>query len=318
MPQRTEHPISRTQELRPTVAIDLGGTHLRGALVSPGGEMLAHSRATRPRGAAEIVGAIRSLVQQLSDEGRGAIAGVGISVPGVVSGGRITANNLDWHDFALAEALGDLGIPLVVANDMKAAALGERRFGRGRGLDNLILLTVSTGIGAGIIIGGRIYDGAHGIAGEVGHTVVVVNGLLCSCGRRGCWEMLASGTAHNRRIIEAFESGTWPNLTACPTPQQVTERATSGDRAALALVRRTARYIGIGCANLVNLYDPQAIVFTGGFARANWELIADEVRREVHEQALIPGGDMLLTELGDDAGLLGAATLVLERERGAA
>src|SRR2546425_9510700 len=148
-----------------------------------------------------------------------------------------------------------------------------------------IFLPISTGIGAGIIVGGQIYRGSGGLAGEVGHMVVDLNGLLCGCGRRGCWEMIASGTAHKRRIKEAFASGTWANETVEPTPAEVTEQAARGDKAAKALVLRTARYLGIGVANLANLYDPEAVIFTGGFARNTWDLIHDYLEQEVHEQS---------------------------------
>src|SRR5438105_6592969 len=150
---------------------------------------------------------------------------------------------------------------------------------------DVIFLTISTGIGAGIIVAEQIYRGSGGLAGEVGHTVVDLNGLLCGCGRRGCWEMIGSGTAHKRRIKEAYASGTWPNIEAEPTPNEVTRRAQDGDKAAKALVLRTARYVGIGVANLANLYDPEAVVFTGGFARNNWELIHDYLEQEVHDQS---------------------------------
>jgi glucokinase len=129
--------------------------------------------------------------------------------------------------------------------------------------------------------------------------------------------MIASGTAHRRRIREAFASGTWPKLTEEPAPAEVTRRAAEGDRAAHALVLRTARYIGIGVTNLVNLYDPEAVVFTGGFARGNWELIHDYLLAEVRSQAFSQSTHLLLTELGDDAGIIGAASLALDSAGGA-
>jgi glucokinase len=144
---------------------------------------------------------------------------------------------------------------------------------------------------------------------------VDLNGLLCGCGRRGCWEMIASGTAHRRRIREAFASGTWPKLTEEPSPSDVSRRAANGDRAARALVLRTARYIGIGVSNLVNLYDPEAVIFTGGFARGNWDLMDDYLLTEVRDQSFSQSTQLLLTELGDDAGIIGAATLALEAVR---
>jgi glucokinase len=243
------------------------------------------------------------------------IAGIGVAVPGVVANGTVTANNLDWQRFPLAASLGIRDTPVLVANDMSAGALGELTFGRARGMRNVIYLTVSTGIGSGIILDGEVYRGANGSAGEVGHTVVDLNGLLCGCGRRGCWEMMASGTAHGRRVREAYASGTWPNLDHEPTPAEVTERAREGDRAARALVLRTARYLGIGVTNLANLYDPEAVIFTGGFARSNWDLIREYLENEVREQALVPSVQLLLTSLGDDAGLLGAASLVFHHLR---
>jgi glucokinase len=302
------------------IGIDLGGTHLRWALIDAQGEILFHRRAKRPTEAGEIVLALQDAIAECRQAG-GPADGVGVAVPGVVLNGAVTSNNLDWNRFPLADSLGLRDLPVLIANDMAAGALGELTFGRARGMRNVIYLTVSTGIGAGIILDGEVYRGAHGTAGEVGHTVVDLNGLLCGCGRRGCWEIIASGTAHRRRVREAYASGTWPNLEHEPSPEEVTERARAGDRAARALVLRTARYLGIGVANLANLYDPEAVIFTGGFARSSWDLIREYLETEVREQALMPSLQLLLTSLGDDAGILGAASLVfhhLRREAGAA
>ncbi len=296
------------------IGVDLGGTNLRWAVVDEEGSVLLHRRKPTPRGAEETIRAIREAVASCRAEFP-AVAAVGIAVPGVVYGGDVTSTNLDWERFPLPRELRILDLPCVVENDMNAGAFGEKTFGRARGMQDVIFLTISTGIGAGIIVGGRIYRGSGGLAGEVGHTVVDLNGLLCGCGRRGCWEMIASGTAHKRRIREAFASGTWPKLTEEPTPAEVTRRAAGGDRAARALVLRTARYMGIGVTNLVNLYDPEAVVFTGGFARGNWDLIHDYLLSEVREQAFSQSTQLLLTELGDDAGILGAASLAFETVR---
>jgi glucokinase len=294
------------------IGIDLGGTNLRWAVIDANGNICYHARSETPRHLPEKLEAVRGAVQDCRER-FSKVAGVGVVVAGIVRDGRVTSTNMDWQEFPLADVLDVREVPLLVENDMNAGALGEITFGRARGMANVIFLTVSTGIGAGIILNGEIYRGANGLAGEVGHTVVELNGLLCSCGRRGCWEMIASGTAHRRRIREAFLSGTWPNLEEEPTPESVTERAMAGDRAARALVLRTARYVGIGVANLVNLYDPEAIIFTGGFARSNWSLIHDYLLSEVREQAFSQDTRLLLTELGDDAGILGGASLVLRR-----
>lgn len=295
------------------IGIDLGGTNLRWAVVDGQGVRLLQGRIARPHSEAEIIEALRSAIGTCLAEYPAAI-GAGVAVPGLVApGGVVTSNNLGWQRVALAQALAGVGPPVTVMNDMAAGGMGELHCGRARGLHNVIFVTISTGIGAGIILDGELYRGANGMAGEVGHTVVDLNGLLCGCGRRGCWEMIASGTAHRRRVREAYASGTWPNLETEPTPEEVTERARTGDKAARALVLRTARYIGIGVSNLANLYDPDAVIFTGGFARNNWDILYDYLLAEVREQAFSPNVQLLLTELGDDAGLVGAAALVLRR-----
>lgn len=295
-----------TTEGRPTIGIDLGGTNLRSGLVYPSGEIRHLTREETPRNRDLIFPRLQEIIDALSAE---TPVAVGIAVPGAVEDDEVTSNNLGWSGIHVAERLNTHGLTLLVENDMSAAAAGEHCFGAGKGCNNMILLTISTGIGAGIIIGGKLQTGAHGVAGEVGHHVVNLNGLLCGCGRRGCWEMIASGTAHKRRVREAFRDGTWPNLTEEPSVADVTRMAEGGDKAAIALLKRTGRYIGIGLANLVNLYDPDVIVLTGGFARNTWNLIHDYMEAEMDEQALTASVNLALTELGDNAGLLGAATL---------
>lgn len=297
---------------RCAVGIDLGGTNLRWAVVDGSGARLYQARIERPRDQSEVLDRIRAAVEDCKSR-YSSVQGAGIAVPGIITPDGVTSNNLGWQGVRLDEELKDLGLPFRLLNDMAAGALGELHFGRARGFGSVIFITVSTGIGAGIILDGEVYRGANGMAGEVGHTVVDLNGLLCGCGRRGCWEMIASGTAHRRRVREAFNSGTWPNLTVEPTPSDVTLRARQGDRAARALILRTARYVGIGVSNLANLYDPEAFIFTGGFARNNWDIIDEYLEREVRDQAFSQNVRLLLTELGDDAGIVGAAAGVMAR-----
>ena len=297
---------------RAAIGIDLGGTNLRWAVIDEQGKIIQQERMARPKSSEEIVGAIRESIAaafKLNAE----LSGAGIAVPGVIRGGLVTSYNLGWNEYDLASRLEDLPIRIRLLNDMASGALGELFNGRARGFSNVVFVTVSTGIGAGVIVNGDVYRGSHGLAGEVGHMVVDLNGLLCGCGRRGCWEMIASGTAHKRRIREAFISGTWPNMDSEPRPEDVSNLARHGDKAARALILRTARYVGIGVANLANLYDPEAVIFTGGFARNNWDLIEDYLVTEVHEQAFTPNIQLLLTELADDAGLVGAAASILRR-----
>ncbi len=297
-------------ETRCAIGVDLGGTNLRWGVLEESGALVYQDRRPRPHSPEEVIAALRAGVRECRERYPRA-CGAGIAVPGVIRDGRITSNNLGWNDLPLSRELEDLPLRTEILNDMAAGAVGELCYGRARGMRNVVFLTVSTGIGAGIILDGREYRGANGLAGEVGHTVVDLNGLLCGCGRRGCWEMIASGTAHRRRIREAFQSGTWPNLETEPSAAEVTDRARQGDRAARALVLRTARYLGIGVANLANLYDPDAVIFTGGFARNTWDLIHAYLDQEVRDQAFSQRVQLLITELGDDAGLVGAAALAL-------
>jgi glucokinase len=295
---------------RCAIGIDLGGTNLRWSVVNDAGERLYHDRVERARQPEAIVHAVRMAIFACLDRHPDAV-GAGVAIPGVIRATGVTSTNLGWIDFDFEKALGELPIPTEVLNDMAAGGLGELYFGGARGLKNVIFVTVSTGIGAGVVINGKTYRGAHGLAGEVGHMVVDLNGLLCGCGRRGCWEMIASGTAHKRRIREAYASGAWPNLDTEPTPSDITKRAHDGDKAARALIMRTARYVGIGVSNLANLFDPEAVIFTGGFARNNWEIIHAYLEQEVFEQSFVQNLPLKLTELGDDAGLVGAAAAAL-------
>ena len=294
------------------IGIDLGGTNLRWSVVAGDGRILRQERQPRAKTPEQIVSSLKEAIGTARAE-FGDVGGAGIAVPGIIRGGLVTSYNLGWNEYDLASRLEDLPVRVRLLNDMAAGALGELFSGRARGFSNVIFVTVSTGIGAGVIVNGEVYKGAHGLAGEVGHMVVDLNGLLCGCGRRGCWEMIASGTAHKRRILEAFTSGTWPNLDKLPSPTDVSEWARRGDKAARALILRTARYIGIGVANLANLYDPEAVIFTGGFARNTWDLIEDYLNQEVHEQAFTPNIQLLITELGDDAGIVGAAAAILRQ-----
>jgi glucokinase len=297
---------------RCAIGIDLGGTNLRWAVVDETGSRLFQDRTERPRTPEEIVHSVRMAILACVERYPDSV-GAGVAVPGVVRPGGVTSTNLGWIDFDFETVLGKLPVSAEVVNDMAAGALGELHFGGARGLRNVIFVTISTGIGAGVVINGKTYRGAHGLAGEVGHMVVDLNGLLCGCGRRGCWEMIASGTAHRRRIREAYASGTWPNLDHEPTPSEITEWAHAGDKAAKALVMRTARYVGIGVSNLANLFDPEAVIFTGGFARNNWELVHAYLEQEVFEQSFVQNLPLKLTELGDDAGLVGAAAAALDQ-----
>lgn len=298
------------------------------ALVSPQGQVL--SRTALPTGAGEgteavvsrIIAALRS-----SLAGAGSVPGVGIACAGLIDGQRgvvITSPNLPgWSEVPLGEKVGQaLGVFTLVENDANAAAVGEHRWGAGRGSQHLVYLTVSTGIGGGLVLGGSLYRGAWGTAGEVGHITVEVDGPPCSCGNRGCLEALASGSAIAREARQRLQTGQSTSLEdlAGGDPSRVTAElvhraALAGDRLAQELVARAGYYLGIGLASLVNLLGPQVIVVGGGVARMG-EMLLSPARAEMRRRAypyLAARVKVVPSLLGEDAGILGVASLIYDR-----
>jgi len=186
------------------------------------------------------------------------------------------------------------GVDTFLVNDASAAALGEHRFGAGKGASNLIYLTVSTGIGGGIIVDGELYTGSCGSAGEVGHMTIAVNGSKCACGNIGCWETLASGTAVARVAAQG------------------------GDPLAWDVIRTAATYLGVGMVNLVNIFNPELIIVGGGMAKLG-DLLLEPARRLVGERAFPVSAKavrIVTAQLGDEAGVYGAASLAFAEKRG--
>jgi glucokinase len=206
-------------------------------------------------------------------------------------------------------------------NDASAAALGEHEFGAGKGVDNLIYLTVSTGIGGGIIIDGRLYLGPSGSAGEIGHMTIDVNGPQCSCGNIGCLEMLASGTAIAREAVKRIRAGGRSSLSEMLggkieniTAEQVGVAAQGGDSLAMEIIHRAASYLGMGMVNLVNIFNPEMIIVGGGVAQMG-DLLLDPARRVVEARAFkLPAQAVRIVpaRLGDEAGVMGAAVFAFQ------
>jgi glucokinase len=256
-----------------------------------------------------------------------ALGGVGIAAAGVLEmeRGVITASpNLPgWKNVPLRDMIEEkLGVRTFLLNDANAAALGEHRFGVGRDVDDLIYITVSTGIGGGIIIGGKIYDGICGSAGEIGHMTIDINGPRCRCGNIGCLETLASGTAMAAEARKRLAQGTKSSLLELArgepeniTAKTVSEAARGGDPLALELVSRAGSYLGVGMVNLINIFNPQMIIVGGGVSRMG-DMLLDPAREVVRERAFrLPAEAVriIISELGDDAGVLGAAAFVREQ-----
>jgi len=300
-------------------AVDLGGTHLRVALIDDTGAIRHQLKQETPKGdsAESIIAALVSAAQEWSSD-RCSIVAASIMVPGAVDSEKavvVQAPNLpSLVNFGLkAELERRLGWPVLLENDANAAAVGEMWLGAARGCQDVISVTLGTGVGGGVILDGKLWRGAHGSAGEIGHTTVdPFSGLKCKCGNTGCLELFASATAIVRMTRESLSL--FPDSvlqTGELSAVKVYEAGQNGDDLALTVFRRFGMYLGIGLANLINLIDPQVIVLAGG-AVNGWDLFAPEMYRQVEERAFRATAQQVKiarAECGDNAGLLGAARL---------
>jgi glucokinase len=304
------------------IGVDIGGTKVAAGVVDEDGAILAETRAKTPAGDAKaaldaVVDAVRELARDHD------VAVVGVAAAGYVSADRSTmlfAPNLPWRDVPVRDAVGArVDVPVVVENDANAAAWAEYRFGAGRGEQDLVCLTVGTGIGGGILIEGALYRGRWGIAGEPGHMCVVADGELCGCGNRGCLEQYASGTALTRYAREHAArdpDGAWRLLDLAEGGEiegpHVTAAAREGDPLAVAAFDRVGRWLGRGMADLAAVLDPGVFVVGGGVADAG-DLLLQPVRESYTEHlsgvAHRPVAAIRRAALGNNAGLVGAADL---------
>lgn len=311
----------------PTIGVDVGGTKIAAAVVDGAGTIIAREQLPTDAGAAQaIVAAITKVCLQLHAAAPAAAA-VGVGAAGLVDVARgviLGAPNISWRDLHLKAMLSDrLGVPVIVDNDANVAALGEALHGGGRGAGDQLMVTVGTGIGGGIIIGGHIYRGHYGLGAEIGHIVLDPNGPPCGCGNRGCWEQYASGTAIGRlareRIAEAPESSLISKAggdASAITGEVVGEAAVAGELFAIEIVAEAGRMLGVGMASLVNIFDPEVLVVGGGAAAGLGELLLAPARdamasfiigREWRTPVRVVGA-----ALGNDAGVVGAAALARE------
>jgi glucokinase len=271
------------------MAVDLGGTQARIALIDRDLEIRTRSvEPTRAReGAEPVLGRLIQRMDRLgSDVGWDRIPAIGVSAPGPLDPQRgviLWVPNLpDWRDIRLTERLGRaVGRPVFLGNDANTAALAEHRLGSGRGHSDMVYITVSTGIGSGIISDGRLLLGHRGLAGEVGHMILEPNGPRCNCGSAGCLEALASGTAIARQARDLVAAGgeTFIAELACHDPDCITARlvheaATGGDAVAVELLRRAGTYLGLGLVNLMRLFNPGLVAIGGGVTNAGEFLFA--------------------------------------------
>lgn len=315
-------------ERQRAIAVDLGGTRFRVALFNQQGTIL-HRRADltdADAGQAAVIDRLITTIRAVMAEAGvepADIAGIGVGVPGPVDpwAGVVaqTPNLPGWRNVpvkAIFERALDL--PVHVGNDANLAAIGELTFGAGRGVRDLIYLTVSTGIGGGIITGGRLLLGSAGLAGEPGHMTLKADGPPCGCGNRGCLEALASGTAIANAAARRIAAGEATRLRDVPADAldavQVVAAAEAGDDLAVIVVAEAANYLGLGIAALIHLFNPRLVLIGGGVANAGPRLF-DPVRATVQARCMTAYLTHLAIEratLGDDAGLHGAAAIAFE------
>jgi glucokinase len=318
---------------KPVLAVDIGGTKIMTALFTSGGKMMA--REVTPTLAGEsaptvierLCRAIDSILEH-NNLVMARVAGIGVACAGGIdstNGVVVTPspNIKNLVNVPLADILREkYGVGVFIVNDASAAALGEYRYGAGRGVKDLVLFTLGTGIGGGIIADGRLYLGARGGAGELGHMTVDVNGPACGCGNTGCLEMLASGRAVERDVISRLKKGEKSILLNMVngeiediTAEQVGAAARNGDPLALEVLARAAYYLGIGMVNVVNIFNPEMVVCGGGMAELG-DLLIGPGRRMVNERAFSISSQavrIVTAQLGNEAGVYGAAAFARER-----
>ena len=306
------------------IAIDLGGTKLAAGVVDREGVVLRRTvHATEKDRQDALVAQIERAIEELVNDEVGAL---GVGVPSVINqrAGRAESSvNVQLVGFPLRDHLSArFGLPVAIENDANAAALAEHRVGAGRGTQHMVLLTLGTGIGGGLILNGELYRGGLGGAGELGHMTIDVDGPRCQgfCPGFGHLEALASGTAAERLAAEIARERPDGALGRAVAegreidPKVTVELANGGDEDACHVLRQVGYYLGVGIASYVNIFNPELVVIGGGFSRAG-ELVLEPARRVVAEQVQAPVRDFVritLAVLGPEAGLIGAALVGFE------
>lgn len=305
------------------IGVDIGGTKIAAGLVSEAGDILDSVAEPTPSDSSTIPAVVADLVRRLTRDEEA--SGIGIGAAGFVGEDRSTvrfAPNINWREEPLGQQVGALvGLPVVVENDANAAAWGEFRFGAGEDTDDLLLITVGTGIGGGIVHQGQLFRGGFGVAAEIGHMRMVPDGILCGCGQRGCYEQYGSGSALVRdarervvnvdpgaAAIAAIAAGDLSRITG----PAVTKLAQEGDPLSVELLVDLGRWIGEGAAVLATILDPSVIAIGGGVAAAGDLLltsVVDAFETHLPARAHRPEASLRLAALGNEAGIIGAADL---------
>jgi glucokinase len=301
-----------------TVAVDIGGTHIRVAVYEPDSlTPIAHERTRSLATEPGVYGRLEQAIQAVwPKEGASAI---GIASPGPLDPhtGTIlaTPNIPEWKNFPVAPKLSQhFGVPVHLDNDANMAGLAEWQYGAGKGHEDLVYLTISTGIGGGVISSGCLLQGFHGMGAELGHMIVDSDGPPCGCGKRGHVESFCSGPSIARYFNEQIKAGQTSSLQAesNPSAAQIADAARAGDALAIASFARAGHYLGIAVANYLAIFDPSIVIFGGGVSQVG-DLLFKPFEKSLKEHTFHPHylDNLVITRaaLGDDAGLLGALAL---------
>lgn len=310
------------------IGIDLGGTFIKGGIVNKDGEILLCDKVPTEveKGDVAVAGNIAGLAKDLlartgltlSD-----VEGLGIGSPGMIdsaNGTVLYANNLGWNDFKICDVLSGMldGIPVKIGNDANVAALGEVKFGAAKALDSIVMITLGTGVGGGVVVDGKMIEGNKGAGAELGHIVIVHNGEQCSCGRRGCFEAYSSATALIRDTKCAMVAHPDSKMWEIGELENVNGK-TAFDYApvdvyAKEVIDRYIEFLACGLANYANIFRPQAILLGGGVCAQGDNLIVPLqalLDKEMYAGSIGPYVPIRVAELGNNAGLLGAAALLM-------
>jgi len=314
------------------LGVDLGGSKILAAVVNAKGEVLSSDRRTTPaaKGPEAVIQAMLSSMKRAIDQAAikaAELEAICIGAPGLSNpetGVIFTSPHLPgWKDVPLRESIeGKMGVKTLLINDANAAALGEMYFGVARGARNFIYITISTGIGGGIVIDGQIYAGSTGTAGEIGHMTIDSNGPKCNCGNTGCWETLASGTALAREARKRIKSGAETSIVDYAggdidkvNAEAVHKAARRGDALAKELIVQTGYYIGVGLASLINIFNPELIIIGGGLSSIG-DMLLEPAYKVAEERAYRVAFDSVRfarPALGRNSGVIGAAAYAFRK-----
>jgi len=308
------------------VGIDIGGTKIAGGVVDEDGNIVEKLRVDTPLDTRELADAVVDMARHFGAAHR--IAAVGVAAAGFIDRDRTTiihAPNIAWRNEPLKASLESrIDVPVAIENDANAAGWAEFRFGAGRDVDHMVMLTMGTGVGGAVVIGGELFRGGHGIGGELGHIRFIRDGIACGCGQNGCLEQYASGRALQREAHDIADAGgigaALANLRAekgAISGPAISRLVLAGDPGAIEALRRVATALGEGCGGFQAVLDPELFVIGGGVAQLGEDLLGPV--RIAYETSLPGYGDrpiarFAIAQLGNDAGLIGAADLATVAE----